>query len=72
MDHKYHDKKINISLLNSGTSQDHQTFGAVTDLQIWNESKSIDEISKWSKCEMNSKGNIFNWDLMAQGTPNTF
>ena len=60
------DEKASIFLLNAG-DEGKQMFGSVTDLQIWNKSLSKEEVNKWSTCEINSKGNVFNWDFMAKG-----
>ena len=38
-------------------------FGAMTDVNIWNRSFSHTELVQWSRCELQTKGNILNWDV---------
>ena len=37
-------------------------FGAMTDVNIWNRSFSQAELVQWTRCELQTKGNILNWD----------
>ena len=37
-------------------------FGAMTDVNIWNRSLSLSEVEQWSRCELESGGNLLDWN----------
>ena len=37
-------------------------FGAMSDVNIWNRSLSQVEVERWSRCELETGGNLLDWD----------
>ena len=50
----------NIFLMNK-KADIRPTYGAVTDLNIWDRALSEEEVRGWSRCELEDGGNFINW-----------
>ena len=43
-------------------SYESSNFGAMTDVNIWNQSLTELEVEQWSRCELGAGGNLLDWD----------
>ena len=57
-----HDKPISIMGYPAKDGKHSQSmFGAMTDVNIWNRSLSQSEVEQWSRCELETGGNLLDW-----------
>ena len=54
-------KSTNITLMLDENNKS-QMFGAISDFNIWDRILTWEEIQKWSQCQLDTKGNILNWN----------
>ena len=56
--HKKDSSNVFLMNMKAGTEQ---TYGAVTDLNIWDRALSDEELHSWSRCKLEDGGNVINW-----------